>query len=218
MSWYLVRPTLMPVPALSKLEHALFVMDIDKIFFCLSGWPLKQIIQLGFINRNLYYLSKTYRNEAWRVSNPLDIFFADSKDFRRILGECEAVVCGQQVLAFFDRLHLPNHPLVIAVRFSGLLAMGRHIQQAGFCFCPDHNDHSLFDIAAFMVSSQLNGGLPAHRNLSHSGLVIRYFCFEKYLPGHEAPLKAQIHLIRVDPVRFITSFQSSKPPICLLFR
>lgn len=196
--------------SLSHLEHALFAMDFDDILFCLSGWPLKLIIQLGALNRNLYYLTKAYRDEAWGNNGPLAIFFNDPKNFRRMLGECGGVVCGQQVLAFFDSLHLPSHQLDIAVQFSGLLGMGRHMQHEGFAFRPDHNDHPLFDIAAFMVSTQLAGGLPANKNLKHRGLVIRQFNFEKYIPGRRSPLCAQIHLIRVDPVRYVTSFQSSK--------
>lgn len=193
---------------ISLLEETLFALRLNNVFAFFAHLSPEAIYTLARTNHNLSNFVAVYSREAWDVDRFLSTFFLDPLEFRHFLSACSAAICGQQALAFFDRENLPFHDFDIIVKFGGLLEMGQFIVSEGFQYAPAPGDHFTFDFTAYMASTQLEKRDLA--NAKRPTNLLRYFNFFKVRPEDSQTLNIRLHLVNVDPIQYVTSFQSSR--------
>ncbi len=193
---------------------------LDAIFGFL---PPDELVLLRRVSRRTAAAVDYYMTRAWNVSTFLAPWFHHPfiSDFLEQIDQWNAVVSGSAALRFLDRSPpLPGSDLDIYVPLSGLLELGRWIQQHGYVYVPrGAGPLFYFDVAALTLPGRWMAKQKTNQpwyNVLGFSTVFEVFDFERTdIPPpspHAVPQrrpKIQLIAVERDPREHLLTFHSS---------
>jgi hypothetical protein len=203
-----------PFRGVSAFEQFLFHLDKESLYRSFSRFTPDIIFSLACTNFAVHNLVREYVIRAWNIETFLQRWFPDPAGFRQALNACRAIVGGMPALQFMDRGQRDVTVFDIFLRFDGLLGMGRYLIQEGYNFQYGRNEVKDWDTVAFTLSGKLR--FDVHRRDPNNDFVsgvIRSFRFHRvcrYRPHGLFFRSIRLTLLRIDPIKWILSAQSSE--------
>jgi hypothetical protein len=213
-----------PTCSISAIEKILLDEDskgVPLAHTMFNLWDLDIILHLSTVNFILQCIVKHYMQTTFDINNHWKGWFDNPIQFRRVLHESHGIVGSAAAFRFFNRGDSIGSEFQIFLEFGGLLRMGTFLEGVGFKFRPQKSDAKIFAVTALTLPMRLRLArmikmpLPSPLSAPAVGHVIRDFVFIRICQGHEGVLKqvVRVVLLKVHPVEYILSLESSKHPI-----
>lgn len=125
--------------------------------------------------------------------------------FRRLLGQCNAVVSGSQALQFFERTEYVDSDLDIFLPPAGVLRMSEWLEDMGYGLPVEEDGYEFHSRLADASTDCLKPSF-----LPNNMRAVFTFRSHSPLGGIARPRRVQLIVVDIDPVEFITfDFHSS---------
>lgn len=193
------------LPGLSLIE-ALFYGGqedfLDGVFFHM---PPSTRFKLARTSKSFARLVRDFHGRLWNPDEFLAEWVDDPIAFRAKLGQCDALICGWEVLRFLDptllnlqSVGVPN--MEICLRMDGLMALGCFLQKEGYNLEPILNDIAKFEhrvkkMVRSRIATTEKARLPYE--YSKSDEYMTRMTFERNLSGGDTHDARKIDLVVV---------------------
>lgn len=186
--------------------------DFIEVFF--ASWPIIDILRVSMTCYRLHLAFKSYRHIVWNPERFFSRWFSSPIAFRRLLGQCNAIVSGSQALQFFDRTEYDDSDLDIFMRPAGVIRMSYWLMDAGYALSLKAEGYTFWQKVVDAIAEDCDGPtfLPNHMRAVYtfSRLVTSSI-------GVQYSKQVQLIVVDIDPVEFITfDFHSSMSRISQL--
>lgn len=189
----------------SLFEHFIASLSVDNLVHLLSYVSLAQILALEATSVRAYQTIQTYREEVWNIDAHLSPWFPDPKEFRSLLGDCNAVVSGSHVLQFLERSKYLGSDIDIFISLPGVLRMGLWLR--------DCLGYKLNWIKPWYFDATVEALCDRVRRGVIGGGILTVFEFVRYVGTPSASViqqRVQLIVVNGEPFQFVAlNFHSS---------
>jgi hypothetical protein len=111
----------------------------DLAYLILAACDAATMLQLGVVNRAMHSILQSYMQTAFSINHLLSRFFPDPDMFRIIQGKTATLICGTQVLQFFDRSDSVDSDLELLLFPGRKREIAQFLAESGYEFVPRRN-------------------------------------------------------------------------------
>jgi hypothetical protein len=111
----------------------------DLAYLILAACDAATMFQLGAVNRAMHSILQSYMQTAFSINHLLSRFFPDPDMFRIIQRKTATLICGTQVLQFFDRSDSVDSDLELLLFPGREREIAQFLEESGYEFAPRRN-------------------------------------------------------------------------------